>query len=72
MDLRKPIGYLFTVLGVLLSIYGLLGEKTPMTSGGMLDRQGQNINLYWGVVMLVFGVVMWIFAKKAGDDSSDV
>lgn len=65
MDLRKPIGLLFTVVGLILVIWGAIGTKTPFTEGGILDRQGNNINLIWGAVLLLFGIVMAAFAKRA-------
>ncbi|MCC7052182.1 MAG: hypothetical protein IT355_02875 [Gemmatimonadaceae bacterium] len=60
LDLRLPIGGLFSVLGVMLAGYGLLtGSNTEMyvKSGGM------NINLIWGIVMLVTGLIFLGLAK---------
>jgi hypothetical protein len=61
LDLRLPIGGLFSVLGIMLAGYGLAtGSNTEMyvKSGGM------NINLVWGVVMLVTGILFLILAKR--------
>ena len=61
LDLRLPIGGLFTVLGVMLAGYGLAtGGNTEMyvKSGGM------NINLVWGVVMIATGGVFLLLAKR--------
>lgn len=63
-DLRYPIGILFTIYGVLLSAYGLLSNKEQYARS-----LGININLIWGIVMLVFGVVMWFFAKRGSKKS---
>lgn len=60
LDLRLPIGGLFTVLGVILVVYGLVtGGNVEMyaKSGGM------NINLVWGGVMFVTGLVFLGLAK---------
>ena len=60
LDIRIPIGLLFSVLGVLLTIYGL------MTSGNteMYAKSfSTNINLWSGIGMLVFGVVMLATSK---------
>jgi uncharacterized membrane protein HdeD (DUF308 family) len=55
-DLRLPLGWLFTILGVLLEIAGF--RPTPASEG---VRSGININLIWGVVMLAFGLVcLWL------------
>jgi hypothetical protein len=64
-DLRLPIGILFTIYGILLAVYGLLGNKEQYARS-----LGINVNLGWGVVMLVFGSIMLLFAlrgrKKSG------
>ncbi|MDQ2665038.1 MAG: hypothetical protein M3Z05_03425 [Gemmatimonadota bacterium] len=57
LDVRVPIGALFTMLGVLLTVYGAMeptAAKAAFTKGGQ-------INMWWGVVMLIFGVFMlWV------------
>lgn len=57
LDIRLPIGLLFTLIGLLLAGYGLVSDPA------IYQRAlGINVNLYWGVVMLVFGVAMLVFA----------
>jgi len=61
LDLRLPIGGLFVTLGIMLAGFGLVtGGNTAMyvRSGGM------NINLIWGVVMLITGVIFLVLAKR--------
>ncbi len=61
-DVRVPIGLLFAALGGIVMVYGL------MTAGNaaMYERsQGVNINLWWGAVMLAFGLVLYAFARRA-------
>ena len=61
LDVRVPIGALFTVLGVLLTAYGALeppAVKSAFTKGGQ-------INMWWGLVMLVFGVFMLLIARPS-------
>ncbi len=61
LDLRLPIGGLFAVLGVMLAGFGLVtGSDTAMyvKSGGM------NINLVWGCVMIVTGLIFLGLAKR--------
>jgi len=48
-DLRRPLGWLFSTLGILLVIAGL--RATPAADARSL---GININLIWGVVMIAF------------------
>jgi len=59
LDIRIPIGLMFTVLGALLTAFGLItGGRTTAHS------QGINVNLWWGIVMLVFGIVMFLFGRR--------
>ena len=55
-DLRLPIGLLFVVFGVILAIDGLVAHRL------VLDI---NVNLWWGVVMIVFGAGMLGLAARA-------
>lgn len=62
LDIRTPIGLMFTIFGVLLAGYGLLTRGSDMYQRSL----GYNINLEWGAVLLVFGVVMlWLGRKGA-------
>ena len=62
LDVRWPIGGLFTVLGVILTGYGLLTAGDPAHYQRSLSV---NINLWWGLVMLVFGLVMLASARMS-------
>ena len=53
LDIRLPIGMLFATLGTLLGLYGLWGDKAIYARS-----LGININLWWGLAMLAFGMVM--------------
>ena len=60
LDIKIPIGLMFTVLGLLLAIFGLA------TSGDaeLYERSlGININLWTGLVMIALGVFMLISSK---------
>ena len=58
LDIRLPIGFLFSIFGVLLVAFGALSDKA------IYERSlGININLEWGVVMLVFGAVMLVLGR---------
>ena len=60
LDVRVPIGLLFTVLGVLLIAYGFL---EPAATTAAFTKGGQ-INMWWGIVMLVFGVFMLLISRS--------
>ncbi len=53
LDIRVPIGLLFVVLGGLLTLYGLVSDAAIYRRS-----LGININLWWGLVMLLFGLLM--------------
>ncbi len=60
-DLRRPLGWLFSTLGILLIIAGL--RATPAADARSL---GININLIWGVVMIAFALVcLWLARREA-------
>lgn len=61
LDVRLPIGFMFTTFGVILAGYGL-------TSGPEIYRRslGINVNVWWGLVLLGFGVGMLLLAARSG------
>lgn len=65
-DLRLPIGLMFTLFGSVLAIFGLATSQSEMYHRHSLDI---NVNFWWGVVLLGFGLFMllmaWRAAKKA-------
>lgn len=61
-DLRIPIGILFLLYGVILSLYGAFSD--PVQNERSL---GMNLNLSWGLVLLVFGVAMLLLSRGTRD-----
>ncbi len=58
MDLRKPSGWFFILLGALLLIAGFATDATaPLLS--------VNLNAIMGVVMAVFGTGLLLLARRA-------
>jgi hypothetical protein len=69
LDIKIPIGMMFTILGLILTILGLV----TMGDTEMYEQAlGYNINLFSGIVMLVFGCFMLftstLFKKKKTED----
>ncbi len=60
LDVRFPIGGMFSIVGALLVIYGVLSDPAVYAKS-----LGINVNLWWGLVLLVFGAVMLGFAYRA-------
>lgn len=65
LDLRLPIGLMFSIVGLLLTGYGLVSDKAIYARS-----LGINVNLYWGLVLFVFGVVMLLLVRR-GRTKSD-
>jgi hypothetical protein len=59
LDIRLPIGGLFTLLGLLLTGYGLMGDAADYRRS-----LGHNVNLWWGIVVLVFGLIFLWMGRK--------
>jgi hypothetical protein len=56
LDIRLPIGAMFAVLGMLLTVYGI----ATFANEPLYERSlGLNVNLWWGLIMLTFGAVMF-------------
>jgi predicted MFS family arabinose efflux permease len=63
VDIRTPIGGLFVIVGALLVCYGLATAGSPVYERSL----GINVNLWWGLVLAVFGAVMfWLGRRKPG------
>jgi hypothetical protein len=59
LDIRYPIGLMFGIFGIMLSIYGVVSDKALYARS--LDI---NVNLYWGIVLVVFGALMLLLALR--------
>jgi len=61
LDIRLPIGGMFAVVGLIIAIYGLAtGGDERMYARAL----GVNINLWWGLIMLAFGVLMLALGRR--------
>lgn len=61
VDIRIPIGLMFTIIGILISVFGFF----TMSNAEMYQKSlGFNVNIIMGVLMLVFGLIMLYFARR--------
>jgi len=59
LDLRLPIGGMFSIFGFILTAYGILSDSA------IYERSlGINVNLWWGIVLFAFGIVMFGFGYR--------
>jgi len=61
LDIRWPIGLMFSLIGVMLVLYGLATGSNTELYKHSLDI---NVNLYWGLLLLVFGGTMLTLAWR--------
>ena len=66
LDIRLPIGLMFTLIGLLLTVTGFITNSNKEMYHRSLDI---NINLIWGLVLLAFGGLMLFFALMAKKES---
>ncbi|HEY0759003.1 MAG TPA: hypothetical protein VGD59_07100 [Acidisarcina sp.] len=60
LDLRVPMGMMFAIVGLILTVQGVLTRGSSMYDQSV----GVNINLDWGIVMLIFGVLMYLLGRR--------
>ena len=60
LDIRIPTGLLFLIIGVLLVGFGLVSDPAIYE-----HSLGINVNLWWGLVLVLFSGVMLALAWRA-------
>lgn len=60
LDLRVPIGLMFSAFGVMLAGFGLVSDDAIYARS-----LGINVNLWWGLVLLAFGLIMLGFVARS-------
>lgn len=63
VDIRIPIGLMFSILGVLITLFGIF----TVSDSDLYEKSlGMNVNIIMGIIMLVFGIAMLYlsFRKK--------
>ena len=69
LDIRLPLGLIFLIIGGLMSVYGFFTRHSAVYAKSM----DINLNLTWGAIMFVFGLVMFLaqIVKELGLSPSD-
>jgi multisubunit Na+/H+ antiporter MnhG subunit len=60
IDIRYPIGLLFSLIGGMLLVYGIMTVHQPELYEKSL---GIDIDIWVGLLMLIFGIVMLLLSK---------
>lgn len=61
LDLRLPLGLMFSIIGLIMLGYGLL----TWGSGQYALSLGLNVNVGWGAAMLIFGATMFLLGWRS-------
>lgn len=61
LDLRIPMGLLFSFMGVILAAFGLSTHDNAELYAKSL---GVDVNLWWGLVLLAFGQFMFHLGRR--------
>ncbi|MFZ5941725.1 MAG: hypothetical protein ACOYXB_14215 [Bacteroidota bacterium] len=59
LDIKIPIGLMFSIFGIILTIFGVF---TNGDDAMYVKSLSHNINLWSGIFMLIFGAVMLLFS----------
>jgi hypothetical protein len=66
LDIRWPIGLMFSLIGLILVVYGFItGSGSEIYQRSL----GLNVNLYWGLLLVVFGGTMLTMAWRGSKDN---
>jgi hypothetical protein len=60
LDLRIPMGLMFTLVGMILAAFGIKTDGSPIYAASL----GINANLWWGIVLLIFGLSMLLLGRR--------
>ena len=61
LDLRIPMGLMFSFVGIILAAYG---AATNTQSALYAKSLGINVNLWWGIILLIFGQIMFHMGRR--------
>jgi hypothetical protein len=61
LDLRIPMGLMFTLTGLILTVFGFATRTDVDLYAKSL---GINANLWWGLVLLAFGLTMFMLGRR--------
>ena len=61
LDVRFPIGLMFSIFGLLLAGFGVVSDPRIYAERSL----GINVNFGWGLVLLAFGATMLLFAIRS-------
>ena len=67
LDIRWPIGLMFTLIGLILVVFGFV---TGVERRNVPPLPGHQRQHYWGIVLLIFGGWMLVMAWRGSKQDS--
>ncbi len=61
LDLRLPMGLMFTLTGTILTAFGLATRQNAVLYA---KSDSLDVNLWWGAVLLVFGLINLVLGRR--------
>lgn len=61
LDIRIPLGMIFLIIGGIMAVFGLVTRGSADLYARSL---GVNLNLTWGILMFIFGLIMFIAGRR--------
>lgn len=61
LDIRWPIGFIFTIYGVILLVYGAVSSRAVV----IVNEASMNVDAMWGGAFLAFGLFMGTLAIRS-------
>ena len=62
LDLRIPMGLMFTLVGIILTAFGIATRGNMELYSRSL---GINVNMWWGIVLVIFGQIMFQLGRTS-------
>ena len=62
LDLRIPMGLMFSLVGIILTAFGIATRSNLELYARSL---GINVNMWWGIVLLIFGQIMFQLGRAS-------
>lgn len=60
LDIRIPLGLIFLITGGLITFWGIVTRHSDIYAKSM----DVNINLVWGILMVIFGLAMFLIGRR--------
>jgi multisubunit Na+/H+ antiporter MnhG subunit len=60
LDIRIPLGLIFLIIGGIMAVFGLVSRNSALYERSL----GVNLNLTWGLLMFLFGLVMFVVGRR--------